>query len=396
MDRAAETLVLVMPIGLTLDDWQRYGLLERDWNLIGRLGPSFEHVVIVFQSGGPRETILQSLTRLADGRFGVSVLFAIDGKSSDLASNIRQRTPAGSRVVIRTDQLTAGPTAIAIRNDLLAQGFRAALITRGGYLWSRFAAAEFGPDSIQAKHASEAERSLCRAANLIVGTTAEMVNDLCWRYRIETSRTTVIPNFVVAPENIRTSAEREPGLIVSAGALVARKRIERLIDAVAALDDELRSKVTLEIIGDGPEEANLRHHAESLNAPVRFLPPLSYPDLIERLGRCLVYAQASSMEGHPKAVIDAMACGAVPVVADSPGLGSLIRTGSTGVLVPSGDPADFANAFTGLLSDTDWCDLLGGSAARTTAATLGIERIAAMELDAIQRVLASTPRINAA
>jgi glycosyltransferase involved in cell wall biosynthesis len=396
MDRAAQTLVLVMPAGLTPDDWQRYGLLERDWNLLGRMGDAFARLVLVFQSGTPRPSIAAHLVQLAAQRLEVFLVCADAEMGADPAPLARALVPRGSTAVVRTDQLTAGPTAIAIRDDLRAHGCRAALITRGGYLWSRFAAAEFGPDSLEAKHAAEAERALCRAADLIVGTTPEMVSDLCWRYRIEIGRTAVIPNFVVAPQVVRTSGEREPGLIVSAGALVARKRLERLIDAVAALDADLRARVTLEIIGDGPEEPGLRAHAERLKAPVRFTPPLSYPDLIDRLGRCLVYAQASSMEGHPKAVIDAMACGAVPVVADSPGLGSLIRTGSTGVLIPSGEPADFANAFTGLLADTDWCDLLGGTAARSAAASFGIDRVAAMELDAVRRVLAAPPKSNAA
>jgi glycosyltransferase involved in cell wall biosynthesis len=400
MSRVGETLVLVMPVGLTPEDWARYGQLERDWNLLGILGPEFARVVLVFQSGeasaGVRAGIGDRLAKLADGRFDIQLVRASTERGERAASLVGALVPSGSCAVVRTDQLTAGTAAVTIRDELRARGCRVVLITRGGYLWSRFAAAEFGPDSREAKHAAETERALCRAADLVVGATHEMVNDLCWRYRLDMGRTAVIPNFVVIPEMIRPSTEREAGLIVSAGALVARKRLERLIEAVAALDEDLRSKVTLEIIGEGPEGANLRAHAERLGAPVRFREPLPYAELIDRLGRCLIYAQASSMEGHPKAVIDAMACGAVPVVADSPGLGSLIRTGSTGVLVPSGEPADFANAFTGLLSDTDWCDLLGGNAARGAAASFGVGHVAQLELDAMRGLLDRAPRSNVA
>ena len=105
----------------------------------------------------------------------------------------------------------------------------------------------------------------------------------------------------------------------------------------------------------------------------------------------MIYAQASELEGHPRAVIDAMAEGAVAVVADSPGLGPLIRTGSTGVLVPTAGPADFANAFTGLLSDTDWCDLLGGTAARTAAMFYGIDKVVEQEAAAYRRLLETAP-----
>jgi hypothetical protein len=59
------------------------------------------------------------------------------------------------------------------------------------------------------------------------------------------------------------------------------------------------------------------------------------------------------------------------------------------VLVPTSGPSDFANAFTGLLSDTDWCDLLGGTAARTSAMYFGIDQVAKLEAEAYRRALAS-------
>lgn len=395
-DRIADNLVLVMPKGMSLADWKRVGLLDREWRLYDRVGSSFAKICVVFSGPSTDPDLDAMLHAQAAGSYELALLSRPDGESPEafhaaaagrVAAALAPETGAGT--IIKTEQLTAGPLAVELRDSLRTQGRRAALITRGGYLWSRFAALEHGPNSEAARTAAEAERSLCRAADLLVGTTDDMISDLCWRYRVELGRTAVIPNFVVPPAEVRASGEREQGLIVTAGALVARKRIGILIEAVARLDDELRAKVVLEVIGDGPEQGALREMAERLNAPVRFMPPLAYQALLERLGRCLVYAQASELEGHPKAVIDAMAAGAVAVVADSPGLGSLIRTGSTGVLVPTADPADFANAFTGLLSDTDWCDLLGGTAARHAASAFGLDLIVPRELEAYRRAIAA-------
>lgn len=390
MHPIADNLVVVMPKGMEIAKWKRVGLLERDWYLYDRVGPLFRRVVLVVEGDSDDQGVQAELAERAAGRFDFHLVRAGASAESEraLAARVISELLPGPTIV-RTEQLTVGGVAIEIRDQARAQGRVAALMTRGGYLWSRFAAFEFGPDSPQAREAELAERMLCRAADLLVGTTDAMVGDLCWRYCVGLERTAVIPNFVVPCEQVLSAAEREPGLIITAGELVARKRIEILIEAVAALDEELRSRVMLEVIGDGPELPALMRTAASLSAPVRFSPPLGHQALRERMGKCLVYAQASELEGHPRAVIDAMAAGAVAVVADSPGLGSLVRTGSTGVLVPTASPADFASAFTGLLSDTDWCDLLGGTAARTAAMYFGIDQVAAMEADAYRRVLKS-------
>ena len=100
---------------------------------------------------------------------------------------------------------------------------------------------------------------------------------------MELARTAIIPNFVVPSGLVRPASEREPGLIVTAGALVARKRIGILLQAVALLDEDLRGRVNLEIIGDGPEESALRALAAELCVPARFFPPLGHVALRERL-----------------------------------------------------------------------------------------------------------------
>lgn len=400
-DRLADNLVVVMPRGMSLADWKRVGLLDREWKLYERVGASFATVCVVL-TGVPDPQLEAALAAATRGRFRVCFVGnaerkPLDQHAQDVPRLVAEALGAPGRTVVKTEQLTAGPLAVDIRDHLRAQGHDVVLVSRGGYLWSRFAAHEFGPDSPEARSASVAERSLCRAADLLVGTTEDMVRDLCWRYRVDPSRTAVIPNFAVPPETVRTSQDRERGLIVTAGALVARKRIRILIEAVARLDEDLRETVTLQVIGAGPEEKTLRDLAESLGARVKFTPPLPHDQMMEALGRCMVYAQASELEGHPKAVIDAMASGAVVVLADSPGLTSLIRTGATGVLVPSADPGDFANAFTGLLGDPDWCDLLGGAAARHAAQHFGLDLVADLETAAYRRVLeAARPGRHAA
>ncbi len=387
----ADNLVVVLPRGVDLTEWKRVGLMERDWSLYRRVGSSFSRVVLVVNGARAESDLKAELDLDWDASAKLFVITNDTGESTDryeasLPDRVFQAVLPG-RTIVKTEQLTAGVIAVEIRDRLRREGQEAVLISRGGHLWSRFAANEFGPGSEEARVVGIAERHLCRSADLLVGTTKEMVVDMCWRYRVDLARTAVIPNFVIPHDKVRSTMDRVPGLISTVGPLVGRKRIGILIEAVAALDAELRSRVTLEVIGDGPEEAALRDLACRVDAPVRFLPPMGHAVMREQMAKSMLYAQASEMEGHAKAVIDAMAAGAVAVVADSPGLGSLVRTGVTGVLVPSSNPADFANAITGLLGDADWCEQIGGTAARIATSIYGIDTIVEQEAAAYRQSL---------
>ncbi len=152
------------------------------------------------------------------------------------------------------------------------------------------------------------------------------------------------------------------------------------------LPEELRASVTLEIIGDGISAPALKAQAEKTGARIIFRERVPHAELLERMRKCTVYVQASELEGHPKTVLEAMACGAPVVVADSPGQGGVVRHGATGLKVPC-DPLAFAHVLSQLIPDTDWRDILGGTAATTTQATFGLQVVSELEAAAHTRAL---------
>lgn len=399
----ADNLVLVLPRGLSLRDWNRIGHLDREWTYYQRLAARFGRTILV-SSGGPDDralaerlantlprpaslTLLWNDTRVLEPHYHASI-----------PARVAQLLTPRSSALILTEQFTAGAAAVATHAHLKSLHHPAALVARGGYLWSRFAARECGPDSPQAVLAAQIEAALCGLADLVIGTTPDMVSDLCWRYHIDPRHARCVPNFAIVPDVITPAAERERGLIVTAGNVIARKRIHILIEAISLLDQDLRASTTLEVIGQGPELPRLRKLAESLGVSVRFVPTLPHTDFLERLSHASIYAQASDHEGHPRGVLDALAMGAVVVAADAPGLHGMVKTGATGILVPTAEPRDFANAFAGILTDPDWCDLLGGTAARAIRADYGIDHVASLAIDACRdaMIVASAARSPAA
>lgn len=104
--------------------------------------------------------------------------------------------------------------------------------------------------------------------------------------------------------------------------------------------------------GKGEEEMNLKKLVSDLNLndKVIFAGFVS-EDKWDLLKRCDVFVLPSISEGHPIAVIEAMACGK-PVIATNVGpFPEIIRDGETGLLVPLHSPDDLADAIIGLAFD---------------------------------------------
>ena len=128
----------------------------------------------------------------------------------------------------------------------------------------------------------------------------------------------------VAPNGIDFGAidaalpHREGADIVTVGRLLAHKRVDLLIDAVA----ELRARgceLTVDVVGIGPELEALRAHAQrrGLAELVRFRQDVAgQSDLYALMKSARVAVFPSEREGFGIAVLEALACG-VPVVVTS-------------------------------------------------------------------------------
>lgn len=387
----ADSLVLVFTLGMSVKAWRATGMLEREWALYRALLPHYKRLVLVTYGGPEDQEILREL--LTPEEASKVVLVCNHEKRGtldymiDMPARVRQALGDSKTVVIKTNQMMGGDAAVRLTDALREGGLTVGLIARGGYLWTRFVTYEHGPHSEAADDAAGREKLLCQAADVVVGTTPDMIEDLAWRYGLHPDRTRVIPNYVLTDEAPTTASEREKDLLLYAGQLVHRKRVHILIEAVAQLPGEMRERVRLEIVGDGPEKATLEALAARLEVKATFLPRMPHRELLQRMRRCTLYLQASDLEGHPKTVLEAMAAGGVVIVADAPGLGGVVDHGSTGLRVAGAADA-FTNAISELLNDEDWRDLLGMTASRAVRARYGLEAILPQELDAHRLALA--------
>jgi colanic acid/amylovoran biosynthesis glycosyltransferase len=171
-------------------------------------------------------------------------------------------------------------------------------------------------------------------------------------------RAAVDPGFFRPPERDRRPAGRFS--VVAVGTLRWVKGFEYALLAVAELARD-GIPVTLDVLGGDPDwgEPSERDRllatsaALGLDARVRLHGCVLAEDVRDRLQAADVYLQSSLSEGHPTAVVEAMACG-VPVVAtDCGGTREALTDGVEGFLVAPRDWRGIAEGLRRLWHDPE-------------------------------------------
>jgi hypothetical protein len=391
----ADALVLVFTHGVSLRQWEQTGMLGREWAMYRELLPCYRKIVLVTYGRADDAEVIGPLMRRSEDRSRIVLVCNSKGLRPDqyIASvpmRVQNELSGCGSIVVKTNQMAGGEVAVRIAESLRSSGKTAALIARGGYLWTRFVAHEHGPHSQAAVDAAARERVLCTAADEVVGTTDEMVQDLAWRYGLDPMRTAVVPNYVLTDYDPVPADQREKGYLLYAGQLIPRKRVSMLIEAMSMIPAETRERLRLEIVGDGVERGRLEGLAAELKAPVTFTSRVPHEKLLEKMRRCAVYLQASELEGHPKTILEAMAMGAVVVAAEAPGM-EVIHHGLSGLRLAA-DARVFAHAVSELLADEDWRQALGTAAANAVRGAYSLPAIMQQEITVHRRALEAARR----
>src|SRR4029453_8125800 len=99
-----------------------------------------------------------------------------------------------------------------------------------------------------------------------------------------------------------------------------------------------------------------------------------WPGLAEALAAIDVFVLPSLMEGHPLAVLEAMAAGKPIVATTVGGLAEAMEDGVSGLLVPPGDADALAEAVVSLLRDPERAARLGREARRALEERFSLEK----------------------
>jgi len=163
------------------------------------------------------------------------------------------------------------------------------------------------------------------------------------------------PGEPAAPESLRVALALPPGALVvgSVGRLEAVKAYHRLIEAVGLMraDGRLARPVVLVIAGEGRLRSDLVAAAARLGLEdaVRLPGWIDDPPAIYRLFD--VFALASDSEGLSMSLLEAMACGIVPVVTHVGSNREVVGDALVRQVVPPGDARALADRLTATLAD---------------------------------------------
>lgn len=175
-------------------------------------------------------------------------------------------------------------------------------------------------------------------------------------------------------------------LLVAVGKLQEQKGYPVLLEATAIAVRRAPS-LKLVIAGEGPLQAELAMLARQLGIADRvcFLGFVS--DIASLLKAADVFAMASYFEGHPVALLEAMAAGRAVVATSVGGIPEMVRQGETGVLVPPSDPHALASAIAQTASDPSLRVRLGACAAQDVRQRFSIQAAVAQYVALYEELL---------
>jgi glycosyltransferase involved in cell wall biosynthesis len=364
-------LVLFFTRGVSLQTWDQVGMFEREVALYRLLQERGVRVTFVTYGGAadlqynsriPGIRVLYNRWRLPHRLYGW-LLPWLHGSSLREADVVKTNQTKGADIALRA-----------------AQRWHKPLVARCGYMWSANVIRQYGKTSAAAREAISVEAQVFRQANQVVVTTPLMAADIVQRIPESSKRTVVIPNYVeterFAPgDNVQRDYD-----VIYVGRISPEKNVESLLDAVEKLS------IRISIIGEGEPRARLQEQYTNLGTRVSWLGKVPNKDLPAHLNRARIFVLPSHYEGHPKALIEAMACGLPVIGTNVPGIREMIRHGETGWLCGT-DAASIRAALEHLLADPALCERLGHNARKFIVDNFSLERIVEMELQMLSMTL---------
>jgi glycosyltransferase involved in cell wall biosynthesis len=196
----------------------------------------------------------------------------------------------------------------------------------------------------------------------------------------------VIPNGVRPPPRGTRRSAAAPFVYV--GRLVAHKRVDRIVEAVAMVKG-----ARLEVIGEGPEADRLVDLVGALEVEdrVALRGAMGHDDVIGALSRAAALVLASDYEGLPHVVLEALACGTPVVSPPVGGLPEVVTEGKNGLLLSDASVRSLAAGIRRIREDRGLATKLRAGA-REAGKAWRIERTADGVEALLHRAIAGRPK----
>ena len=163
----------------------------------------------------------------------------------------------------------------------------------------------------------------------------------------------------IKPNGFKRKSKKELGLsenkqtLITIGRLIKRKNLEELLDIFAKMKKE--SDCELVIIGDGPENENLKQKINSLSLQddVKLAGRVDEELKFQYLNASDIYVSTAVHEGFGIVFLEAMECGLPVICYNRGGQVDFLRNNETGYLIDLGNKDSFFNNLLSLLNSSE-------------------------------------------
>lgn len=218
-----------------------------------------------------------------------------------------------------------------------------------------------------------------KSADKVICTTEELYRKVKEAYKKDSI---IIPNFV---DTSKFKPLGKENYILYAGRIYWHKGIDYLIEAFALVEKQFDIKLKLAGLGD----LDLyKEKAKKLGIKnIEFLGSVDNDKMPEIMGKAKIFVLPTvTREGHPKALIEAMACGCACIATDVPGNKELIKNGENGLLVRPKDSNSLKEAIIRIIKDENLRSNLSEKA-RKMASKFSIENTLYKEIKLLKNLM---------
>lgn len=261
--------------------------------------------------------------------------------------------------ILKSSDLYWGKFSSAIPSIIAKKVFSKPLINLFDYNWVELSR-ESNESKLEFIVKSRIEKMMIKHSDYFIATTDRLKNYLYFNGFKHSDRIFVIPNYVdtdlFSPCTI--SGDRSIFRILGVGRLTEQKNFSLLIEGVSKINNIFDQNIEITIVGNGPCKEKLLHQAKELNLRFRIIERVSNNEMPSLYNKHSVFVMTSPREGHPRALIEAMACGLPVIGTDVEGIRDIITDGINGLLCKE-DSTDIADKISLIMSDGELSSRLG-------------------------------------
>ena len=204
---------------------------------------------------------------------------------------------------------------------------------------------------IRFKIAKWIEKILFQRTNLILVSNQELMA-LMREYTSDKVEIDFLGNFIDTNKFSPKPMDKDLGSanILYVGSLTPHKNQQLLLRSVKIALEYVQKPIKVTLIGSGPLKAQLYKHAQDYKIELQIIDKVPNDEIPHYISNCDIFVMTSKGEGNPKALLEAMSCGAACIGTDVSGIRELIQHNVNGILCEE-EPESVAAAICKVLSD---------------------------------------------